>query len=445
MHRAAHTALSVAIALVAFAPSARAQEPPRTKDVKEAEKFMASAMTAQDTAERRSRFERALNPLRIAATKDPSNARVWVAMGQAYAGLHDAVHADSAFRKAQELYPGFADEINNLRLGGWADAFNAGVALMDAQKYEEAIVVLQGAELFNSTRPESKMNLGALYANKGDAAQAEQHFRAAWAITEGPEKAKLKPEDAANWTRYAALAKLSVAQMVAQRGVEGFEAQKYDDAIKYFKEAHELNPVARDYTYNLAQSLYAKATPMEQRRQKLADEEKAARARKDASTAKAKADEAAAISKELLDMYAQVEPLTVAAREMDPMNEDLFLLQARSYRIRGDLVSDAATRSTYMSRVNDLLTLHDAMPVEVTGIAVGPGTPESTVKGQVKNRKLKAGDPVKVHFTLLGMDGASIGEQDIMITAPAVGQTAPFEVKVKTSGDVAGWKYAIGQ
>jgi len=445
MHRAVRTTLALAAGLLAFTPALRAQEPPRTAEVKEAEKYLASAMTTQDTVERHSRLQRALTPLLAGAAKDPGNARVWLLLGQAYAGLRDAVHADSSFRKAVQLYPGFGEEVTSLRLGSWADAFNAGVALMDAQKFDDAIAMLENAEIFDATRPESKMNLGALYANKGDAARAEQLFRAAWAIAEGPEKAKLKPEDAANWDRYAGLAKMSVAQMIGQRGIEAFGAEKYDDAVKLFKEAHQLNPIARDYTYNLAQSIYAKASDMEKQRADLVDAATAARNKKDLAGAKAKTAQADSIGKELVSLYTEIEPLTVAAREMDPMNEDLFLLQARSYRTRGELANSAAVKATSMQRVDELLKAHDAMPVEVLNIGIAPATPETAVKGEVKNRKLAAGAPVKLHFTLMSMDGKTVGEQDVTVAAPAVGQSAKFEASIKTSGDVAGWKYAVNQ
>ena len=128
MHRAVACALAFA-AIVTAAPAARAQEPPRTKEVKEAEKFITTALITKDSAERISRYQRALNPLQIAMTKDPNNARVWLTVGQVYAALHDLPHADSALKKAEALYPAFKPDVTNLRIGGWGEVFNTGVGL----------------------------------------------------------------------------------------------------------------------------------------------------------------------------------------------------------------------------------------------------------------------------------------------------------------------------
>jgi hypothetical protein len=46
-------------------------------------------------------------------------------------------------------------------------------------------------------------------------------------------------------------------------------------------------------------------------------------------------------------------------------------------------------------------------------------------------------------MTLLALDGSTIGEQEIALTAPAVNQSAPFEAKAKMAGELAGWKYVI--
>lgn len=444
MHRAVACALAFA-AIVTAAPAARAQEPPRTKEVKEAEKFITTALITKDSAERISRYQRALNPLQIAMTKDPNNARVWLTVGQVYAALHDLPHADSALKKAEALYPAFKPDVTNLRIGGWGEVFNTGVGLMDAKKYDEAITAFETAEAFYSERPEAKVNLGVLYANKGDIAKAEAVFRAAWEITEGPLKATLKPEEAAQWDLYSKIAKSNIAQMQAQLGVNAFEAKKYDEAITSFKQAHELNAFARDYSYNLAQSMFARASQAETEYNRLIEEQKAASTgtKKNPALAKAKGDSAAVLIDPIITDYAAMEPLINQARSADPNNLDLLLLLARSYRTRSMMVKDAAKQAEYSKKTDELLTAHQAMPVELANIVVLTNGPDATIKGIVKNRKLKAGAPVKIHFILIALDGSTIGEQDITVTAPAPEAETPFEGAVKVTGDVGAWKYVV--
>ena len=436
-----------AMALATAAPAARAQEePPRTNEIKEAEKFIASAMTSTDTTEKRTRYERALNPVQQAIAKNPENARVWLTAGEVYSALHDYSHADSAFTKAAQLYPKFAEDVKSDRITAWADAFSAGATLMDAGKYDEALAVFEAAEKMYSERPEAKMNIGAIYANKGDVAKAMKAFSDAVAIVEGPQKDQLKPEEAAQWKRFDVLAHLNMAQMQGQLGITAFGDQKYDDAIAAFKKAHEMNPVARDYSYNLSQSLYAKANALEETRGRLQDDRTAAQTKKDVATAKAKADSIAAVGAQINAVYGEMEPLIATSREYDPNNEDLFLLLARSDRIRADIASDAATKASLSRKVEDVLKQHDAMSVEVSNISINTNANnESAVSGKIKNRKLAAGTPVKIHFALLGVDGAPVGEQDVTVNAPAADAVASFEANIKATGDIAGWKYTIAQ
>jgi cytochrome c-type biogenesis protein CcmH/NrfG len=442
MSRAMPGLLALSTLLISASSAFAQKEPPQTKEIKEAEKFVATAMITSDTTDRKSRFERALNPLQQAMVKDPGNARVWLVAGQVYAGLNDFARADSAYTKAQQLYPAYGEELATHRLRAWAAAFNVSVGLMDQRKYDEALVVLEAAERMYPERPESKMNLASIYANKADVARAEAMLRSVVELTNGPAKAKLKPEDAVAWERFSEMGTINLAQMVGQRGVEAFEKESYDDAAKAFREAHQLNPQARDYSYNLAQSLYAKARKVEEKRTSLIEQEKAARAKKDVTTANARAEEVKRLATDLDVFYTELEPLVVKSRTVDPNNEDLFLLQMRPNRVRADL-SPTAGKAEFLKRADDLLRQHQALDVSVSDIAITPGQGEATIRGKLHNLKLTAGAPAKIHVTLLGLNGAVVGEQDAIVNAPAAQQSADFEMKAKLTGEMAAWKYEM--
>ncbi|MGQ0815677.1 MAG: tetratricopeptide repeat protein [Gemmatimonadota bacterium] len=431
-----------AMAGVVLTPwAASAQEPPRTKELKDAEKFIVSAQFVTDSAQRRARFEQALEPLQQAITKNPENARVWFATGQVYSGLRNYARADSAFDKAEQLYPPIADEVNTERLQAWSAAFEAGLALMDAQQYPAAIAALEEAEIMYAQRPESKLNLGILYANQRDLARAEEAFKGALALTKA--SSPTDSADAAMLRRFTSLATVNIAQLVSQRGADAYDAQRFDDAIRLFREAHEINPLARDYTYNLAQSLYAKARAAEGARAQLLDEGAAARAKKDLATANAKSAQAKQLATEIVALYTEMAPMVDKSRAFDPNNEDLFLLAMRSIKMRADLTSAAAAKTALNKQAAELLAQHQALTAEITHLSASPSGGDAVVRGTLRNIKLTAGAPVKISMTLLGMDGGAVSEHEIIVTAPAVNEEVQFESKAKLDGDIAGWKYVL--
>lgn len=421
--------LLLAVATLAtLTPPAFAQEPQRTKELKDADRFIATAMISQDSVDRRAKLERALNPLQQAMAKNPDNALVWLTAGQVYAKLQQFARADSAFDRAQALYPAYASDIEAERVQAWIDALNLSVKLTDAQKIPEAVAALEAAELIYDQRPESKLNLGLLYSNNRDYARAEQQYRALLDLVKTAPSRNLKPEDAAEWVKMEKLAAINLAQLVNERGVAAFGKQDWATAAADFREAAALNPYARDYVYNLAEALYSAG---------LADEDKARTA---------KGPERRELEKKVIATYETIEPFLARARSFDPSNRRMFMLLARGYNLRGAATTDVAKKAEFRKLGDELLKSHGTLTAEIASVfAVMIGGGQATIRGELQNITLKPGEPVQIHFTLLGLDGTTVGEQDIAVTAPAVGQTAPFEATTKITGEVAGWKYEIAK
>ena len=433
------------IALIALPSAALAQkEPPDTKETKDAQKFMGLAMMRQTPEQKRPLFQQALAPLQTAMVKNPENAKVWLYAGQVYSGLGDFVGADSAFRKAEALFPGYAEEISGEREVAWVEAFNAGLQAMDARNNDEAIKKLELAEMMYAHRPEAKMNLGALYAGKGETEKAIKAFQSAIEATKGPLKEKLKPEDQASWKRYADMANMNIAQMIGAQGVELFQADKFDEAAAAFIRALQINPHSRDYLYNLAQSYYAKASKIEETRNALLEEEaKLKKTKGQEAAAKAKADEAAKLGAELMPLYEKIAESSQRTMVLDPANESLYHLTARSFKLTGDIVTDAAVRTSWQNKAYEILKKREELQFEVNELQIAPGDGEAIIKGTVKNLKAAAGSPIKLRVTLLGPAGTPIGTTDVSVAAPAAEQTATFEGKVAITGEIAGWKYEV--
>ena len=444
MNRLAGRILALA-ALLALPTLASAQkEPPDTKEVKDAQKYLGLAMMQQAQEKKIPLYLQAMKSLEAGMAKTPDNAKVWMYAGQVYAGMGDFVGADSAFRRAQQLYPGYAEDISNEREAAWVEAFNQGITLMDQKDTDGAIKKLEQAEMLYPLRPESKMNLGALYASKNDIDKAIAMFEKAIESANGPLKEKLKPEDAANWKRFADLARSNIAQLIGARGVEEFNAEKYDEAFASFTKAAEINPFSRDYLYNRAQALYAKATKLEDQRTALVEAEAALKKTKgQEAAAKVKADSAAALAALLVPIYAQIVEASERTRTLDPQNESLFHLAARSYKLTGDMTTDAAAKANWQAKALATLTQREALEFEVIDVAVQAGEADVTVRGNVKNIKAAPNTPIKLKFTLIGIDGTPLGSQEVTVSAPAVNQNAAFEVKMVVQGEIAGWKYEV--
>ena len=397
-----------------------------TRETKEATTFIGLAMTRQDSAAKADMYRKAMEQLRPAMTSDAENAKVWLLAGTALAALGEMTEADQAFDRALQLNPEYAAEINGEREAAWVEAFNRGIALMDAQQYPEAIAAMQAAETIYDRRPEALMNLGALYANSGRYIEAEQALQQAIVATEGSLFAELEPEQQAEWKRFRAMATSNIAQIQAQQGIEAFEAEQFDSAAVRFLRAVETNPQARDYWFNYGQALWAISTPLEE----------------SLATAASAADSAATIER-LNELYGEIQRTAQKAREFDPNNEVLYLMEARTHRMAGDLGPEAQRDARHQDALR-LLEAQDALAVLVEGVNAVPDMQGNVrITGTLTNVKAPEGSTVTVSFTLLDPQGASLGTQDVVVTVPAAEQTAAFEANAQVDGEVAGWKYVV--
>jgi len=459
MNRIAGLAALVAVLAIPAGISAQQKEPPDTKQTKDMEKFLGLAMMRQTPEQKRPLYEQAVKPMTEAMEKNPDNAKVWFLAAQVYAGLNDFVGADSAFRKAEALYAPYAEELAAEREVAWIGAFQAASAGLESintapdevtrtQKTNEVIAAFELAERIYPHRPEGKLNLGALYANIGETDKAEEAFRGVIEAANGPLKDQLSPEDALSWDRYAAIATTNIAQMAGSRGIEAFQAEKYDEAAAHFEKAAQVNPHSRDYVYNHAQAVYAKVTQIEDERNKLLEEAAELTKAKKTADAAAKKAEADKLGQELVPMYAKIIEGIEKTLQLDPEGEGHHQLIARSIKLTGDIVAKTAADSTqYQQRTLAALQKREAQQFEVNDIAAFAAADgeTATIRGTVKNLKAAAGSQIRLKFTLVDLTGEVVGEQEVSVAAPAADATAPFEVVTNISGEVAGWKYVVVQ
>jgi tetratricopeptide (TPR) repeat protein len=415
--------LSLVLAVLLVLPTAASAQRD-SRYTREASKFLGLAMTRQDDAQRNEMYQQAMTHLREGMEKDAQNAKVWLLAGTVLAAMGDMTEADQAFVRAVEMHPAYAEEVAGERESAWVEAFNRGITLMDEQRYDEAIAALEGAQVIYQQRPEALMNLGALYANRGENDKAVQAFREASEATNSPLFEQLDAEQQTAWERYRDMASLNIAQISASKGVAAFEERRYEAAAADFRTAAEVNPHSRDYIFNHLQSMWAYTADLEEK-------------------VEANAADAEAAKAELIRMYPEIEQLAQKTREMDPANEMLYLIEARARRMLGDMQGSATEKEAGHQAALRLLQAHDALAVTLDDIMVAQDGTTATVTGTLKNRKAEQGSPVNIEFSLIGIDGAPVGTETITVSAPAADATTEFRGTITTDGEMAGWRYTV--
>jgi tetratricopeptide (TPR) repeat protein len=168
-------------------------------------------------------------------TKNPA---AWYYLARYYVVRNDAVGADSAFRKAEELVPACKDDIWLWRRNSlWVPAFNAGVAALNAQQYDSAVAAFRRAAVIYGEEPQGFTSLATAFFNMpAETYLPESTFR------------RMNPAlpDSQFQSAYGAAVRT-----------------RYDSAAKYFRlgvNAAQDPKFAReksDAMYNLANSFYA--------------------------------------------------------------------------------------------------------------------------------------------------------------------------------------------
>lgn len=457
-----------ALAVLLVPPaSVRAQtKPSNTMHTRSAELYLRDARSS--SGDREGTLRKAIEVL---SEGDKSNPRVWLLMGQAYAMLEDVPGADSAFDKAQELWPEYEEEISPHREALWASMYNAGVASLNAGALDEATQRFETADMIYRSRPEALMTLGSLYTNQRDYAKAESAYKAALeVIAAAPEDtdpqllaewqtlaqdatsrigsllgAQQKHAEAAAFYRdllakdpnnTAAKAELALAlsrsgdtagaaeiygtllddpsadeATLFNIGVGLYRAEQYDRAAAAFRRALERNPHSNETRYNLGQALYAAAAAIEE-------------GSKDPAQLKA--------------LYEELSQVGGALTQAAPNNRNAWMMLAQAERSLADLEGEGSTRRTNVTRA---LEAAEALTFEVADVSMEPTETGVRLSGAVLNRTLAPGTAVRVRFDLLDPSGATVASGEAQVTAGAAEQPVEFTIDIPTNATVAGWKY----
>jgi tetratricopeptide (TPR) repeat protein len=248
MNRFGSIILALAAAALLVPIAAEAQQDSRyTRD---ANRYLALALTRQDEAQRRQMYEQAMGPLREGLQREPDNAQLYLLLGQAETGLGNYAEAAAAFRRAVELHPPYEEEVDEQREESWATAAQRGIDHIGEGQYEEALRHFEGADLFSQSRPEAVYYLGNLYLHfqRWDDSHAA-YTRAIQIIDNAP--ADTPEELRESWVELRSTAREHLGLVITQRGAMAFEAEDYVTALESFQESVDVAPHSRDNWLNV--------------------------------------------------------------------------------------------------------------------------------------------------------------------------------------------------
>lgn len=445
--------------------------------------YLDKAHDTQVPQDRESAAREALKVSLEGLAKDDSNPKLWYYAGRAYLLLDDYVGADSTFDRAEALWSPY-EEVQRERFNAWVKAHNAGVALIQQQKVEEAVAEMERADLIYQGRPDTRLNLGTLYARQNDLDRAVAAYRGALEIMRSPAGADLKPEELAQWREYENIAATRLGQILLMQeklaegaqvyrellarqpenltaktnlalvlhrtgavaeaneiytqllaidtlteadyfniGLGLYRGEQYEQAEAAFEKALAVNPYYYDALYNRAQSILARTIKLEQKHQEATGE-----------AAKQAAAELAAIYTELKDAAERLQSL-------NPLGKTVLLLTARAYRGLGDVTADPKAAEQWKQQLVKVLERERSAPFHVADIGMVRENETVQVKGKIENVTVEPGQPIRFAVSVLSRSGAVLATEDVAVPAPAAGAAADFEVSFTPSEPAAGFKY----
>jgi tetratricopeptide (TPR) repeat protein len=387
----------------------------------------------------------------ITAEAQANNAAAWYYLARVALLRGDAVEADSAFTKAEELVPSCEIDITQYRQNSWANLANAGIEFQKKGDTDSALALFRDASVMFRGLPHVYSNMGVVFANLNKDDSAAAYFQKALVISERdtsltedrnssalnlaimysrqgkhPDAIAMlrkylawRPDDtdarrvlasafraagmpdsadALETAMVEAFSKTNLDSLDTQDlmavGVSAFNAKRYPEAETAFAKAVQRNPWSRDALYNLANTYFA-----------MKNHEK------------------------LVEYSAKL-------LEMEPMNEDALRLLAQGQRglSREDEVIKTATRLVVMP-----------FTIDITGFQTGPTKAVLTGDAIGRAPEDAAGKPIKpVPMTLvvefIDIKGSVIDTEEITVPALKKGDKHPIKLE-GTGAAITGWRY----
>jgi tetratricopeptide (TPR) repeat protein len=466
-------------ALVLLPATAQAQKrPSNNMHTRSADVYLKQAQDARVVTDRNQLFEKAANAALEGTKSEPDNPKPWFQLGVAHAGMGNLAAADSAFDKAEQIYPEYATEIDPVRQSSWITAYNQGVQALQGGDQAAALRSLELANSIYQKRPEALVMLASLHLQAGDLPKAERTFNDALTVLRSPARKALKPDQAKEWEEdettvalrlssiYAELgrnddaikvyrdlltsqpqnlmAKANLAVVLTRAGkadesqaiyrellsrddipentlfnigVGLFRAEAFDESARAFRRAAALNPHSHETMYNLAQALLGLASKLEKQQPPPAAE--------------------------LKKTYEEMRSIAETLHRLDPANRNVLMMLAQSQRSLAELTGQNPQGDELRKQVLATLQKAEALPFDVSEIRIVPGKDDVQIVGKVTTLKGAAGTPVKLRFSIMNREGAELSSHEVSVNLAAKDESTRFDTRVKVPEGASAWKYVI--
>jgi tetratricopeptide (TPR) repeat protein len=411
------------------------------------------AMGAEGDSAQAEAYREALETIYDGLSNETDNPEAYLHLGIVQTGLSNYAAADSAFDRAEAMYPAYEDEENGTgayRLNAWLQAYNQATARLDVQDPEGAVELFNAANLLFGKRPEAYLNVGAQTVALGDLEASIEAWRSALAVIEDPDA---DPEDEAtreSWdTEYwpMALTNLGRVLEIAERPEEAVTV--YETLLERFPDDAQARSalamalaasgqgggalgifdeiLARedgsplDY-FNAGVSLYS----VDQLDQAVVGFEKAL----ERAPMYRDALQNLVQSLSVLESYEAQIPHSERLITLDPHNEYAYQMHIRALVQVGRQVDAVAA-----------LDVMRELPFVTDNLQLQPMSTGTSIAGQAINKTLPPGTTITLRFTFYDNDGNPLGTEDteVAISDPEVAHQ--FQVSFGADEQVLGYSY----
>ncbi len=431
--------------------SVEAQKPKDTAFTALASANLEAARTAALPTDAEAAYQKALELARDGIQADSMNSQSYFQAARAYMGLGRYAEADSAFNKAEELWPEYLEETLLYRENGWVEAYNDALALA-ASDEQAALGLFIDANVVYDERPEAYLSIASILANRAEYQGAIDAYREVIRAIDQPSTRDREEETLTRWTNFRSLALINIGRLYlgTDRPAEAAEA---------YQEVLDVDPNNEQAKSNLAIALAAGGegeAALEMYEQILADSaaseydyynagvgfyqaeawDRAAVAfRKviDRNPMHRDALQNTAQSMVLAEQYEDLLPFSKHLLNMDPRNEFAFRFHARALVETGS--SDEGVR--LMEEMEELTFLVDNLRI------ITLGDTGARIEGVVVNKTLEEGVPVTLRFHFFDRDGVEIGTRDVEVIAGGADVAMAFRVEFSGDQPVGGYSYEI--
>jgi len=384
---------------------------------------------------------------------DDENPMAYLHLGIVQAGLKNYFAADSAFDRAEVLYPAyFAEDLGTgaYRLNAWIDAYNDALAHLDAQNLEGALEFFEIANMLYPNRAEAYLNIGVTAGNLGMVAESLEGWQGALAVIESPDGNPGDDATRQSWdTEFWIMAQSNIGRLLsadgrAEEAVPVFQAilARYpenadarsslamvlaqsgqgDDALLIFDEILAREDAAPLDYYNAAVSLYG------------ADELDRAVVGFEKTLARSPMyrDALQALAQTLNDMqdYEALIPRSERLIELDPFNDYIYLMHATGLAILG-------REEEYLAASNVM----QALPFVVDQLQLRPLASGARVAGVAVNKALDPGTTITLQFTFYDNSGNPVGTGDVEVTLSDPDVSHQFDILFEAGMQILGYSY----